>query len=90
MSDQITGYSVAGVIEADPNNEFVWVKFVDCSAAVAAATVPTGVWEEDSFDAGVKAAHEAVAALQEMNAPMIGRVITKRHALAAIDGVEKP
>ena len=37
MSDQITGYSVAGVIEADPNNEFVWVKFVDCNAAAAAA-----------------------------------------------------
>ena len=37
MSEQITGYSVAGVIEADPDNEFVWVKFVACSAAVAAA-----------------------------------------------------
>jgi hypothetical protein len=37
MSEQITGYSVAGVIEADPDNEFVWVKFADCQAAVAAA-----------------------------------------------------
>ena len=42
MSEQITGYSVAGVIEADPDNEFVWVKFVACSAAVAAAEQRAG------------------------------------------------
>ena len=37
----ITGYSVAGVIEADPDSQFVWVKFVDAQTvtdvAVAAA-----------------------------------------------------
>ena len=41
MSEQITGYSVAGVIEADPDSQFVWVKFVDAQTvtdvAVAAA-----------------------------------------------------
>jgi len=99
MSDQITGYSVAGVIEADPNNEFVWVKFVDCQAAVAAARAEVGedrvlgdvmaehyrnkmsgptqlsVSDEEEvyslmqsydrgFDAGVKAARDAVTAVQ--------------------------
>ena len=67
MSDQITGYSVAGVIEADPNNEFVWVKFVDCSAAVAAARQERlrELHQQPCkhFDDGVKAAREAVAAL---------------------------
>lgn len=54
MSDQITGYSVAGVIEADPNNEFVWVKFVDCQAAVAAARAEVG---EDRVLGDVMAEH---------------------------------
>lgn len=46
-----------------PDPEGQWVFVNDALAAVAAATVPTGVWEEDSFDAGVKAAREAVADL---------------------------
>jgi hypothetical protein len=52
---KITGYSVAGVIEADPDNEFVWVKFADCSAAVAAARdegYASG--RRDGYDQGVE------------------------------------
>jgi len=122
MSDQITGYSVAGVIEADPNNEFVWVKFVDCQAAVAAARAEVGedrvlgdvmaehyrnkmsgptqlsVSDEEEvyslmqsydrgFDAGVKAARDAVAAC--IHGPGGYHPAT---ALAAIDALlkEKP
>ena len=128
MSDQITGYSVAGVIEADPNNEFVWVKFVDCQAAVAAARAEVGedrvlgdvmaehyrnkmsgptqlsVSDEEEvyslmqsydrgFDAGVKAAREAVAAFFDSSVQMMTDghysyfVPTKDEALAAIDAL---
>ena len=54
MSDMITGYSVAGVIEADPNNEFVWVKFVACSAAVAAAEQEAGEQAHGHYMDGYK------------------------------------
>ena len=68
-----------------------YVTYADHVAAVAAAQAAGRDENKRNYDMGVEhgvqAAHEAVAALQEMNAPMIGRVITKRHALAAIDAL---
>jgi hypothetical protein len=56
MSDQITGYSVAGVIEADPNNEFVWVKYDEAVAAVALREEELNAEWAAAMDAAVAAA----------------------------------
>jgi len=55
MSEQITGYSVAGVIEADPDSQFVWVKFVDAQtvtdvAVAAARAAGRKQGEQDQID----------------------------------------
>ena len=96
MSDQITGYSVAGVIEADPNNEFVWVKFVDCQAAVAAAKVESyadgrvdGMRDvaDLCYQRGVKAAREAVAAAMTKRGGYHSASEFSAVVLAAIDAL---
>ena len=49
MSEQITGYSVAGVIEADPDSQFVWVKFVDAQTVTDVAVAVAREQEQESF-----------------------------------------
>ena len=84
MSEQITGYSVAGVIEADPGNQFVWVKFVDAQTVM---------------DVAVAAAEQRViaAAVQRVEAfeyistigVTLSSVVPKAAVIAAIKGDQR-